>query len=262
MNQNESTSESANGSAPERILERVRKLLAMAGDTSSPHEAAIAARRARALMAKYQLEHADVVLDELGDADNFATKPTGREFRRRPLWFNFLIVGIAEATETRACWWGLPGIGWQGCFSGYQPDVELAGFLLDYLADQIEQLAAVHREGQRQRPSFTYRKHPRTHMKDYREGLTIGVCDRLSEFYADGAADLAGTANALTIAKRNAVDREFGQQKTDAVERDPYSINAFATGREDAERVNVARGLESETSTPAGPVLLSHGSAR
>ena len=42
--------------ATPKIMERVRKLLAMAKDATSPHEAAIAARRARSLMDKHQLE--------------------------------------------------------------------------------------------------------------------------------------------------------------------------------------------------------------
>ena len=37
-----------------KIRERIRKLLAMAGDASSPQEAAIAARRAKALLNEHK----------------------------------------------------------------------------------------------------------------------------------------------------------------------------------------------------------------
>ena len=44
-----------------KIRERIRKLLAMAGDASSPQEAAIAARRAKALLNEHNLSEADVI---------------------------------------------------------------------------------------------------------------------------------------------------------------------------------------------------------
>ena len=40
---------------------RIRKLLAMAGDASSPNEAAIAAKRAKALLNEHNLSEADVI---------------------------------------------------------------------------------------------------------------------------------------------------------------------------------------------------------
>ncbi len=43
----------------EKIKTRYRRLLAMSGDVNSPHEAAIAARRAASLMRKYDFDEAD-----------------------------------------------------------------------------------------------------------------------------------------------------------------------------------------------------------
>ena len=51
----------------DKIRARIQKLLAMAQDSSSPHEAAIAAERVQKLMAKFNLEMADVIAEELQD---------------------------------------------------------------------------------------------------------------------------------------------------------------------------------------------------
>ncbi len=54
------------------IIERVRKLLSMAVDTSSPHEAAIAASRARKLMDKHQIDLADLIDESTGFGFKYA----------------------------------------------------------------------------------------------------------------------------------------------------------------------------------------------
>lgn len=59
-----------------KIRERIRKLLAMAGDASSPQEAAIAARRAKALLHKYNLSEADVIVGDM-TLDDFQTRDMG-----------------------------------------------------------------------------------------------------------------------------------------------------------------------------------------
>ncbi len=51
-----------------KLIERLRKLLAMSRDTSSPVEAAIATRRMKALMGKF-----DVTLAEIADTDRNTT---------------------------------------------------------------------------------------------------------------------------------------------------------------------------------------------
>ncbi len=48
----------------EKIINRVKKLLALSNDTSSPNEAAIALKRVRSLMDKYQLTHEDILTEE------------------------------------------------------------------------------------------------------------------------------------------------------------------------------------------------------
>jgi len=65
----------------DKIVERVRKLLAMSEDTSSPHEAAIAAKRAAHLMQQYNIDNAAVLLNTLSDDDiveNTVALCTGR----------------------------------------------------------------------------------------------------------------------------------------------------------------------------------------
>lgn len=245
----------------DRIIKRIRRLLNMAGDSSSPEEAAIAARRAQALMAKHQLDRADVVIEELEDDPESVTARVGDlGYIRPPGWFQTLGISIARATETRTWFGKRDGTRrWRSVYAGYRPDVELAHFLEAFLVSQVEQLAKAHRETESADPSLSFWRSPRRHMASYRSGLVAGICAKLSEFYAEGDPAVADTARALVTAKQNAIDERFGpltynKARPQAVERDAYTA-----GREDSRRVNVARGLESGPAEPhAGPALIGH----
>ena len=47
----------------EKIIERIKKLLRLAEDNSSPNEAMIAAKRARSLMDQHQIRHIPITKD-------------------------------------------------------------------------------------------------------------------------------------------------------------------------------------------------------
>ena len=78
-----------------KLLDRVRKLLAMAADTSSPEEAAIAARRAAWLMEQHHLSQAEVMPRE-GIADRIGKSTAGYAAARLPRWFEMLAVPVAR----------------------------------------------------------------------------------------------------------------------------------------------------------------------
>ena len=58
-----------------KVMDRIRKLLAMAQDVSSPHEAAIAAGRARKLMDQHQVSELELTSSEPDrfESENFKT---------------------------------------------------------------------------------------------------------------------------------------------------------------------------------------------
>ena len=84
-----------------KIRERIRKLLAMAGDAGSPNEAAIAAKRAKALLAKHNLSEADVIAGDM-TAEDFTETGVGRAYAAYPVWMNILGPAIATYTGTHS----------------------------------------------------------------------------------------------------------------------------------------------------------------
>ena len=239
----------------DKIKSRIRKLLAMANDTSSPNEAAIAADRAAKLMRQYQLDHVDVIIDDLDDPDQLIAAQAGKVYKRTPAWLQHLSVSIAKATETQVRFvWVRSGK--QLCFEGYRPDVELAEWLVVYLSDQIEQQAAAERVVQRNSPCVSYMCSARRYMTSFREGLSSGIRDKLAKFYADGRADVSDTARQLVAAKDVAIAARFGKatygSRYGSIDRDGYT-----SGKEASGRVNVSRAVGG--SRHSGPKLLGNG---
>lgn len=114
------------------IIDRIRKLLAMAADASSPNEAAIAAGRARKLMDKHQIEASD-----LGEPSKFATADAGQRYKFMPVWKNTLAVSVARFNDCKASLeYG------QIRFQGHDADVQIAVTMYEFLTDSIARLCS------------------------------------------------------------------------------------------------------------------------
>lgn len=238
----------------DKIKDRIRKLLRMAGDTSSPNEAAIAADRAARLLKQHQLDHADVILDELDDPDQLIETKTDKVYRRTPGWLQSLAVSIAKATDTQVRF-RRTADGNALTYQGYKPDVELAEWLLDYLFTQVGQLADHERKLQKREPCFDYLMSSRRYMTSFREGLGNGIRRKLAEFYRDGATDVSDTARALVTAKENAIAQQFGEARYGTRRGAGKSRSGYSSGAQAAAHVNVSRAMGS-SSRASGPALL------
>lgn len=241
----------------EKTIERIRKLLRMAEDTSSPNEAAIAADRAARLMRKHQLDNADVVMQDLEDGDALIRSKADWSYKSIPGWLQSLAVSIAKVTDTQARIARVQGNRSTVEFAGYQPDVELAQWLTVYLYDQITQQSTAHRNecAASAHPPFEYQNSPRRYMRSFRDGICSGIREKLAEFYADGDPETADTARAMVTAKKNAIEREFGRARYKASNRS-QAYSAYQNGQKAADRVNVSRGVSGRSS---GPALIGKG---
>lgn len=121
----------------ERIIEKVKKLLALAQDPSAaPNEAETAGRQAAALMAKYSLDLAELTEAELKaewdltDMSIPGVRPGKKNAREVPPWIGFMAFGVKTYTRTRCSSRG-PMLH----FKGPRQDVELAHWMLKALID-------------------------------------------------------------------------------------------------------------------------------
>lgn len=121
----------------EKIRARIKKLLAMAEDKSSPKEAAIALKRARSLADKHQLSLDSITADDL--VQEIYPGFTGIDGKAPP-WIATLAYGaclmndcvlmVRQQAETGDIYF---------VFAGHKQDVELAFWFTDYLQESLSQ---------------------------------------------------------------------------------------------------------------------------
>lgn len=130
-------------SIEDKILAKIRKLLALS-KSSNVHEAAAAAAAAQRLMSEHEIAEAEIALEDPA----IAPEPVGVEElasqSRRVMWKNIIASGLARANGARV--WTETGHG----FNGYGIKLRIAGtpsaitmvrYMLPYLCGEVERLA-------------------------------------------------------------------------------------------------------------------------
>ena len=124
----------------EKVLERIRKLLALAGNNDNLNESAIAAAQAAKLMERHQIMAADV--DSGEEDEDVAEFNFGPFLRRKSTWQGALAKVIADAFGCAVCWDG-PSL----LIAGRPKDVEAAVIARDYCHGEIDRLTAYFASG-------------------------------------------------------------------------------------------------------------------
>lgn len=151
MNQN--PSDSTVEPSPEyrqKVMGKIRKLMTLALDgRGNEQEAETALRQAQLLMAKFNIDEADVIAKELQDKRaeviierwkraGMNIKPGGTKQREFPDWASVLGLGVGRFCDCRVVIRknidGVPC----AVFAGYNADAEMASWTFDYLMDCIK----------------------------------------------------------------------------------------------------------------------------
>jgi len=238
-----------------KVLERISQLLNMANDVSSPAEAAIAARRARALMDKHQVSMAEIADSE---PDEFDSIPQGKAYRFMPAWKSILALAVARYNDckcdlTNEYYAQQKHYRHRPIFKGYRSDVIVAGAMNEYLVQTIDRLCATYIATNHPE----YDKYPARIGDAYKKGAASELCDRLYAMLKErNAAMTTSKGTELMVIKAVAVEAEFGKQRTKTkslATRD--SSDAWAAkrqGREDAKKINLSSQIEQEHRVKVG----------
>ena len=232
----------------EKIKTRYRRLLAMSGDVNSPHEAAIAARRAASLMHKYDLDEADCADGSPEDAwtvDDFVGTFAELRQKRAPQWITSLVIRVARlhGCEVRREWCEeaqAHRLQWLGTVA----DALAAEMCLDYLIQQVNQLAKIYQAGGQR---------TRMEMTDFRTGATAEISRTIDQIVEDQetahAANTGDPGELMVVSKRQAIrarfDVRYGTRRGRAVG------DGYATGKAAAKGVGVRRSVHG-SGGPAG----------
>jgi len=191
---------------PPRALARVRKLLALA-NSPNPHEAAVAAARAQALIETHRLQawlHAEQQVEEDPDPIVDARDAPLETSRRLRKWKVALAGALAEVNGCIA--YTLPrGREHAIVLVGRSRDREAVAELWDWLVRRIEWLSATHGAGQ-----------PRQWHEAFRVGVVDAVAARLRDTNEQVQRELDQTALVVVepamAAHRDALQR-FADEK-------------------------------------------------
>ncbi len=177
----------------EKTLDRVRKLLRMAADTSSPHEAAIAAGRARKLIDKYQIS--DLDLTSVEDAE-FGEQDVSMGTRSVVTWKSILAAAVSTHNDVKVI---------LTTFSGVK-NIRFSGFLIDaicateeykYLTTQADKQAIRFNTGRADRNA-------------YRLGCATGVSKHVRELIKEREKLKTTNGTELVVVKKALVEKKYG----------------------------------------------------
>lgn len=241
---------------PENIVERIRKMLNLAAnEAAEPGEAANAARMAEALMRKYNIEQAELIVGEIkqgqGIVSEFAVDDWDHASNRYPLWMSTIAVQVAFLFDCHAQLKFTGNYtGSKRCanivFYGYREDVGVAKWTFSYLIHRINALADQHWESEQWRYPSSQAKIVK---RSYRDGAAMTLYARISKMIeAKKNADRQdSTCTSLVLVKEDAIKKAFPDIDFEYVKAEKRDVvdSAFRSGREDAKSISINRPIES-----------------
>ena len=220
----------------ERIIEKVKKLLALASDPSAaPNEAETASRQAASLMAKYNIDLAALSQAEL-EAEWDITelsmpgcRPGKKDPREVPTWIGVMAFGVKVYTRTRVI-----ARGGYVLYRGPRQDCELAQWMLKALID----LAYKQSKASSDPHAF-------------RNGFASAVQARFKAMAADRAQAEEGSTALVVVDKLRAkLDELYGAERTSKA-RSRSSDEGYAAGS--AAHLPTARPMAQNAQRKALP---------
>jgi hypothetical protein len=235
--------------ANEKVLERIRQLLRMAADTSSPNEAAIAAGRARKLMDQHQ-----VTVEDLKESNGFTFAKVDKVYRFMPIWKDILAVAIAKFNDCKASRsheWKVESksYSYRIMFQGYESDVAVATAMYDYLTTTVDRLC------QRYIEELGYTKYPAKLGDAYKKAAAQALCDRLRVSQVEREQLLlTKTGTSLVVYKMAQVEAEFGaatyKNKVLSSRKGSDVAAAKARGDRDGRSISLAAQVKGGAGSP------------
>lgn len=241
----------------EKVIEVIKKLLSMAEHAgSNENEALVAAKRAEALMRKYNIDYAEAIATEIKfgagmeTRDCIATaKDNGTPTRATPPWAQQIGVRVGELFDSPVRLYRIntdKGMEVAVRFHGYTHDVEVAAWTFNMLVATINRVCK------------EYRKHPhylangRTVMNAYRMGVVHSVLTTLARMIAEKETVETSSSTALVLVKRTAIEKKFGEFTYRKVKGPSIKDSqAYHKGRVDGSAIEVQSAITAGTELKA-----------
>lgn len=236
--------------ANEKMLKRIRALLAMAADTSSPHEAAIAAGRARKLMDEYQVSELDL---ETTEAAEFGSASFETSYQRLNIPYGYIALAVARLNDCVVGWdrnYGKDIALLTLKFKGFLIDTVTAVEMMKYLVAEMDHQSEIHV------PKGTRRLQKMRHA--FKLGYGRGVGDQVKLMCDERTRIKTSSGTSLVIVKGQLVTQHFGMQKTStkgsarASQQANSAQGAYETGKRIGRRVGLDKQVGGSSQKQIG----------
>lgn len=190
-----------------KVKDRIAKMLAKANNNSNVHEAAIAARRARALMDKHQLDELDIAGVEK-KAHEFAAQCHGKDYAFMPIYRDLLAVAVGKFND---CWVSREGVKhgrsvrYRVMFKGMANDVGLATQMWDYLCDTVDAMCKAHMKER------GYTRYVASVGDAFKKACASTLCSRLAEATIEREQIMGLVGTGLMVVKQELIAQHFEQ---------------------------------------------------
>ncbi|NAW61088.1 DUF2786 domain-containing protein [Vibrio sp. V31_P5A7T61] len=223
----------------DKVIDKISKLLAMANDTSSPNEALLAAKRARALMDKYQLSQEDI---ETQIGSQFLEAQVGKQKGKQFLWEKSLAAACANLNDCRS----VINRNQNGSYlslQGFKSDVIVAKMTMEYLVKAAKRAKdSVGIKGASESQFFM-------------RGFSSEVLDRAIEIKRSREKQFTSVAGTgLVLLKNTEIEKHFGElgEARRHEPRKPLSIEerkAFIHGIKAGESISLDKQIDGRENT-------------
>ena len=215
------------------IIEKIKKLLALA-NSSNEHEAALAASHAQRLLSEHNLAMADIDASHKPDkADRVEMKLS----KTLPKWLRHLTAGVSAAFDCQAVHHPATG---KMSFIGVGADVQVALYTFAYLERTVRQLCSDYMK-QHVGASLANR-HRELHRQSYYLGAVSTVNSRLSRQKVVTPI----TTGALVLVKEGLIRQamsEIGKLRTVKSRKSYINGAAYTKGQIDGKGVGIHHGI-------------------
>lgn len=235
--------------ARKKVLARIKKMLALADNNPSATEAAVAAAMASKLMDKFNIEHSEVLLAEIGE-DDIIEHPTGVSWARHvPRWVARIIVATANLHDCEAKYnfsrkEGVRQIHVGVSFLGDKGDVIVAAWVFDYLLSEMKRLGLVY--------SKSIGGATAVQKQSFRVACAGEIAQTLHRMLRDKEREMSShsTGQALVVCKRNLVREKFNVNYGKARRQRYGDYDAAFAGAEAGRKVSIRSGMEGSVKSP------------
>ena len=219
-----------------KILERIRALLAMGGDVSSEHEAAIALKRARSLMDKHQVTLSDI--ESIND-DSFGLAEHETGSRQQKTWVSGLAIRISKLNDCIVKIKTRDDGNISYVFHGFAEDSQVCDFMLIYLVDTCNRLYL--------RDKAKLGLKGVADKNDFLIGMVTCLGERMDEMMAERRQEQASDGRSLVLVKKAMVERQYGEAKYKTVRMREANRGVFEAGRSAANDIHLGSFVGDKT---------------